>query len=391
MLKTRIFAISLILVCALLIGIKLFGPGLVEQQLNQVEDHQSYSVSKQAQTLHQRLTIGDWHADSLLWGRDLAKHNDTGHVDIPRLQQGNVALQVFTTVTKSPEGLNYEHNLADAPDSIFKLALLQTWPIDTWHSLTQRALHQGDQLLSLTAKYPQDIMMIRSQQELAKWMTGRAANPKLIGALLGTEGSHALDGNLDNIDVLYEKGFRVMSLQHFFDNKLGGSLHGASDQGLSEFGRQAVEKMQQMNIIVDLSHSSNQTVRDVLAITQRPVIISHTGFKGHCNTKRNLDDELMKSVAKTDGLIAVGFWQEAACGIQPSDIAEAIAYGIQLVGEDRIALGSDYDGAVKTGFDVSELSALTEALLQQGLTETQIFKVMGGNMLLFLQDNLPAN
>jgi membrane dipeptidase len=141
--------------------------------------------------------------------------------------------------------------------------------------------------------------------------------------------------------------------------------------------------------MLDVSHSSEQVVVDTLAITDKPLIVSHTGFQGHCESPRNINDKLMQQIAAAGGLIAVGFWEGAICGNSPATVAEAIVYGIGLVGEDHIALGSDFDGSVTTSFDGSELAAITEALLQANLSEQQIRKVMGDNMLLYLQTYLP--
>ena len=206
---------------------------------------------------------------------------------------------------------------------------------------------------------------------------------------MGTEGSHALDGNLDNIQRLYDSGFRMMSLQHFFDNKLGGSLHGVSGLGLSEFGRQAVTQMLALDIMIDVSHSSENVVRDTLALSDQPLLVSHTGFHGHCESPRNISDSLMQKIAQEGGLIAIGFWDGAICDNTPKSVAAAIQYGIQLVGAGHVALGSDFDGSITPGFDTSELVAITHELLEAGLTERQIRQVMGENMLRFLQDNLP--
>jgi len=113
------------------------------------------------------------------------------------------------------------------------------------------------------------------------------------------------------------------------------------------------------------------------------------GFKGHCNTDRNISDSLMKKIASNGGLIAIGYWSAATCGISPKDIVSAIKYGINLVGEDHVSLGSDFDGSVTTAFDASELAVITQALLDDGIREEQIRKIMGGNMLQFLQHWLP--
>lgn len=378
------------LVLAVSLGLFLtFAPAILDEERNVVVEHQAYEISDQAQQLHSSLLIGDWHADSLLWMRNLSKQYDYGHLDFPRMQQGNMALQMFTTVTKSPSGQNYERNSSDASDNITLLAMAQRWPAATWTSLAERALFQADKLYKLAARDPDNLMLIRSRIELAEFLKRRQSNPTLIGGLLGTEGSHALDGDLDNIQRLFNNGFRMMSLQHFFDNKLGGSLHGTSGEGLTQFGRDAVNKMLALGIMLDVSHSSEQVVVDTLAISNKPLIVSHTGFQGHCPSPRNISDKLMEQIAAAGGLIAVGFWDGAICGNSPATVAAAIVYGIGLVGEDHISLGSDFDGTVTTSFDGSEMAVITQALLDANLSEQQIRKVMGENMLTYLQTYLP--
>jgi len=364
-------------------------PKMVDKSLNLVTPHQPFEVSSQAKKLHASLIIGDWHSDSLLWSRDFSKRHNYGHVDIPRLQAGNVSLQMFTTVTKSPSGLNYDSNSADAPDDITKLALIQRWPRATWKSLMARALHQANRLHKFEQSNADDLMIIKSKSDLANFLGRRSSNTTLVGGLIGTEGSHALDGKLENVQTLFDAGFRMMSLQHFFDNKLGASLHGLSQSGLTKFGRDVVKEIDSLDIILDVSHSAEAVVAEVLTIYEKPIIVSHTGFKGHCDTARNISDSLMQEIAAGGGLIAVGYWDAAVCGNSPKDVVGAMKFGIDLVGENHISLGSDYDGTITTGFDTSELVALTDEMLKAGFTEVQISKIMGGNMLKFLQTNLP--
>jgi len=366
-----------------------FAPTVLDKGQNLVVEHQPYKISPQAQALHSSLLVGDWHADSLLWMRNLSEEYDYGHLDFPRMQRGNLGLQMFTTVTKSPSGQNYEINQTDASDNITLLAMMQRWPTATWSSLAERALFQADKLHHLAAHDPENLMLVRSRIELAEFLQRRQSNPTLIGGLLGTEGSHALDGDLANIQRLYNRGFRMMSLQHFFDNKLGGSLHGTSGEGLTQFGRDAVAEMLALGIMLDVSHSSEKVVADTLALSDKPLIVSHTGFQGHCDSPRNISDALMEQIAAAGGLIAVGFWDGAICGNSPATVAAAIVYGIGLVGEDHVALGSDFDGTVTTSFDGSEMVVITQALLEANLSEQQIRKVMGENMLGYLQTYLP--
>jgi microsomal dipeptidase-like Zn-dependent dipeptidase len=381
-----------IFVLALIVALGLFltfAPTILDKGQNLVVEHQPYKISPQAQALHSSLLVGDWHADSLLWMRNLSEEYDYGHLDFPRMQRGNLGLQMFTTVTKSPSGQNYEINQTDASDNITRLAMMQRWPTATWSSLAERALFQADKLHHLAAHDPENLMLVRSRIELAEFLQRRQSNPTLIGGLLGTEGSHALDGDLANIQRLYNRGFRMMSLQHFFDNKLGGSLHGTSGAGLTQFGRDAVAEMLALGIMLDVSHSSEQVVADTLALSDKPLIVSHTGFQGHCDSPRNISDALMEQIAAAGGLIAVGFWDGAICGNSPATVAAAIVYGIGLVGEDHVALGSDFDGTVTTSFDGSEMAVITQALLDANLSEQQIRKVMGENMLGYLQTYLP--
>lgn len=367
------------------------GPKLVEKRINQVSEHNPYSISDEASNLHADLFIGDWHADSTLWNRNLINENEYGHVDIPRLQKGNVSLQMFTTVSKSPSGLNYEKNSGESSDNITALTIIQRWPLKTWNNLTERVIYQAQKLHNFAKNDHDNFMLIFSKRDLNNYLERKKSKPSLVGGLIGTEGSHALEGNIKNIERLYEEGFRMMSLHHFFDNKLGGSLHGLSGDGLSNFGIDAINEMIRLGIMIDVSHSSEKVVEDVLRITNQPLLVSHTGLYGHCQSSRNISDVLMQKIASKGGLIGIGYWNGAVCGNTPKAIADAIRYGIDLVGSNHIALGSDFDGAVMPAFDTSELSALTQELIRIGISEDDIRLVMGDNMLRFLNDNLPNN
>ncbi|MBA4490148.1 membrane dipeptidase [Paracoccus sp. S1E-3] len=388
--KILLAVLGLIVIAA--VAFFTFAPGYVERGLNPVTTPKGgWPVSAEAQALHDRLTIGDWHSDALLWDRDLLKRVDRGHTDIPRLQQGNVAVQVFTTVTKSPSGLNYGQNSADAPDNITKLVMGQLRPIRTWSSLKERALDQAARLRAMAERDPENLKLILTRDDLAALLAARAGGANTVGAILGTEGGHPLEGDIANLQTLYDAGFRLMGLTHFFDNELGGSLHGESGAGLTDFGRQVVDGLMERGMVIDLAHTSPQMVRDVLAIEGTRPIISHTGIRGNCATQRNLPDDLVQAVAAKGGVIGIGYWRDVNCGATPADIAKSIAAAIALVGEDQVSLGSDYDGSVDAPFDTAGLPALTQALMDQGLTEAQIAKVMGGNMMRYLAETLPGN
>ncbi|MBU3034320.1 dipeptidase [Tritonibacter mobilis] len=373
----RLLVISALAILAFFV----FAPAYLDKQRNPVIEHAPYAVSDAARTLHNSLVIGDLHADPLLWKRDLTKRNTRGQMDIPRLIEGNVTLQVFTAVTKSPAGQNIHQNEADARDNITLLAIGQLWPVPTWTSLYERALHQAKKLHRFQERSDGRLRIIRTEADLDALLDLKRAGEDVVGGLLGIEGAHPLEGDLDKLQGLVDAGYRLIALQHFFDNALGGSLHGNGDHGLTDFGRAVVTATVEQGLILDVAHSSPQVVRDVIAMTDVPLVLSHTGIHKACPVKRNLPDDLMRDIAATGGVIGIGYWANAVCGTSPAGVAKAIRSAIEVVGENHVALGSDFDGSVKTAFDTSELAALTQAMLDEGLSETQIRKIAGGNML----------
>jgi microsomal dipeptidase-like Zn-dependent dipeptidase len=364
------------------------GPGALESALNRVQAHDPWPVSDRARALHASLMVADLHADPLLWQRDWLERADRGHTDLPRALAGGVALQVMTAVTKSPAGQNYERNDASS-DVITLLAPLQRWPLATWSSPFQRALYQGRRLQDWQARSGGGLRIIRSRGDLAELRAARAEGQPTLGVIFGIEGAHALDGDLTHLDALEDLGLRVVGLTHFFDNRIAGSLHGVSGAGLTELGRELVEQASLRHMVIDVAHASPRSVREVLALSERPVILSHGGFEGICDSARNLDDDLMLEIARGGGLVGVGFWGGAVCDYTPKGVVRAIRYGIDLLGVDHVALGSDYDGGTNVLFDVSEIAVLTETMLDEGFDEDEIRKVMGGNAFEFFETWLP--
>ena len=383
-----IFALTLIFL-ALLGGLHVFALW-ADGKMNSVTENEVQDISSEISAFHSSLMIGDLHSDSTLWSRNLVTRSKRGHIDLPRLRDGNIAIQIFTSVTKSPLGLNYKNNSENSFDTITLLSIAQLWPVETWFSRTQRALYQAEKISLIEQHYPEQLIIIQTRSDIESFIASRNKGEKIIGAVLGIEGLHALDGKRNNVDTLYEAGFRIMGLHHFFDNKLGGSLHGESNAGLTTFGQEILSAMLSKDIIIDLAHSSEQVVEDVLARTPRPVMVSHTGFKGHCNTPRNISDELMIKIAQRGGLIGVGYWHAATCGSSIKSIVESIRYGINLVGINHIALGSDFDGAINSPIDSSDLFQLTANLLKEDFTSEEVRKVMGENLISFLKRQLPS-
>ena len=295
---------------------------------------------------------------------------------------------MFSTVTKAPKARNYDENTGDS-DQITSATILQLWPIRTWGSLYERARYQAQRLNKSAGQSDGTLVFIRNQTDLHAVLDARTKGETVTGGLMATEGSHALDGSLENIQNLFDEGFRMMGLHHFFDNKLGGSLHGVSQGGLTEFGREAVREMNRLGIMIDVAHSSEAVVDEVLALSTTPLVVSQTGVKGACDSPRNISDDHMRRIAASSGLIGIGYWDGAVCDATPAGVAKSIAYAVKLLGQEYVALGSDYDGATSVYFDTSELSALTQALLDEGLHENEIRAVMGGNQIRFFEKYLP--
>ena len=375
------------IVILLILGFATFKyivPPWVTWYKNRVELFPPYKVSAETSELHQSLTIADLHADTLLWSRNILKRSKIGHVDLPRLLDGNVSLQVFSVVTKTPKALNLKSN-DDKSDNITLLALAQGWPWKSLNSLSERALYQAQRLHVYADDSDGKLIIIKSKMELEDFFALRKNNHDVVAGLLSLEGAHALDGKIKNLDKMYQAGFRILGLTHFFDNEIGGSAHGLKKEGLTEFGRKVVKQAQAMHMLIDLSHASSKLIEDVLEISTQPILVSHTGVKGTCNRSRNLTDNQILSVAKTGGLIGIGFWPTAVCGQNVKDIAQAAHYAKNIAGIEHIALGSDFDGAVSVPFDVSGLSLLTEALLNKGFSQHEVRLFMGENVVrLFL-------
>ena len=359
-----------------------------ERRLCLVVDPGPYLVAPAAADLHERLTVVDLHADSLLWGRDLLERADRGHVDVPRMIEGNAALQVFAVTTKVPRHLNYVAN-DDRSDDIALVALAQGWPRSTLRSLTARAEYQAGRLSRFAAASDGRLTLVRSGADLDGFLERRATDRSLVGGLLAIEGAHALDDDLANVERLDTAGFRMVGLVHFFDNAFGGSAHGVARGALTGAGRELIRELEGRRIVVDVAHASAATIDDVLAVATRPVIASHTGVRACAHHDRNLSDAQLRGIAATGGLVGIGFWPTASGGDDAASIARSIAHAVAVVGADHVALGSDFDGAVGTPFDVSGMAVLTAALLAHGLDEATIATVMGGSAIRLLRDTLP--
>ncbi len=369
------------------VGVFLTLPTIVDRRMNTVEQTPPYVASERARALHERLFIADLHDDALLWSRDLLRRYSYGHSDLPRLVEGRVGLQVFATVTKTPKGMNFERNASDT-DSITMLVMAQRWPVRTWDSLLERALYQSERLHAAQVGSEGRLRIVRTARDLSA-LLAEPPGKGLLGAVLATEGLQPLEGRLENVDRLYDAGFRITGLTHFFDNEVGGSAHGWDKGGLTAFGRQVVQRLQERRMIIDLAHASPALIDDVLAMTTRPVLVSHTGVKGTCPGPRNLSDDHLKAIARTGGVIGIAYFEGAVCELSIAAIVKAIRHAADVAGVDHVALGSDYDGAIRVAIDTTGLVLLTQGLLEAGFSDDEVAAIMGGNVRRLLQQELP--
>jgi len=386
----RNLSIALLLLVLLALGGFFFLlPVVADWHLNAVANPPPYPVGPAARQLHQRLFVADLHNDALMWNRNPLERSWRGHSDLPRQIEGNLALQVFSTVTKSPHGLKQEHNDADGPDDITLLAISQRWPLATWNSLLERALYQAGRLREAADASAGRLVQIRSRADLEAFLKQRESDRERVAAVLAAEGLHPLEGRLENLDRLYDAGFRIGGIAHYFDNEVGGSAHGMHMGGLTPFGRQVIARMEEKHMLIDLAHASPAVVDEVLGMVKSPVLYSHGGVQGTCAGVRNLSDEQLRRIAANGGVVGIGFWDVAICGTSVEAIVKAIRYTADLIGAEHVALGSDFNGTVRTPFDTTGLPLLTEGLLAAGFDETEIAAIMGGNVRRLLLAGLP--
>lgn len=375
------------LIAAAAVGFFGYAPAYVEGSMNQIDGKPLIAVSDEAKALHKTLTIIDLHSDTLMWNRDLNNSVSRGHMDLPRLQEGNVALQLFSSVTKTPKNQNYDGNGADT-DNITLLTIAQLQPVKTWSSLVERSLYHAQKRDAAVAGSNGAIKAVDTAAQFDALLAARQADKPAVGAMLTIEGLQNLEGKAANLDRLYDAGFRMAGLTHFFDNELAGSMHGLKKGGLTPFGRDIVKRMESKGMIIDIAHLSHTGVAEVLAMATRPVVSSHGGVQATCKVNRNLTDEEVRGVAKTGGVIGIGYWDGALCDTSPRAAAKAMKHVRDLVGIEHVALGSDYDGATTVRFDTSQLVQVTQALMDEGFTPAEIRAVMGENALRVIRAGL---
>ncbi|HRO44505.1 dipeptidase [Agriterribacter sp.] len=386
-----------------------------------------YNIAVHAQNyraIHQKAVVVDTHNDVLSSAtmHGLNIENDlTGkaHSDIARFKKGGVDVQVFSVFCDDTFG----------KDTAFQFANLEI-----------------DSLYAIVKRNPAKMMMVTSPADLQK-----AVRQKKLGCMIGVEGGHMIEDRLDYLDSLYKRGARYLTLTWNNSTSWASSAKdetsnkGADTEmprgeikrkGLTDFGRQVVKRMNAMGMMIDLSHVGEQTFYDVIKLTTKPVLLSHSSVYAICPVFRNLKDEQIKAVAKNGGVIQVNFysgfldsnyqerrkeiferhraerdslkqlnWQPYAIAewlgkkyaaemetIRPplSLLIDHIDYIVKLVGVDYVGLGADMDGIESLPQELSgvqDYPKVTKALVDRGYNEKDILKVLGGNFIRVFKAN----
>jgi membrane dipeptidase len=350
--------------------------------------------------------IIDTHADTpqaiLDEGYDLADPASPYMISIPKMRAGHLGAEFFS------------------------IWVDVTWPKQ---DLIHRALDLIDATYEQVARHADTLGLATTADDIE-----RLHREGKIAILLGVEGGHEIEGDLRALDIYYRLGVRYMTLTHTKNNELADS---SGDKprwnGLSPFGRQAIERMNRLGMMVDISHVSDKTFYDALAVSKAPLIASHSSCRALCNVPRNMTDEMIRALAKNGGVMDINFYSgflspayadgyrrinkqvEAAVAAARARyaqqgkrlsyleevrieqrltkdlpvpnytaIADHIDHAVKVGGIDHVGLGSDFDGidsAPRGMEDVSKMPALVRELARRGYSEEDLEKILGGNVL----------
>lgn len=321
------------------------------------------------ESLHRLALVVDLHNDALYFHtrglKDISRRSDSLQVDIPRLRSGGIDAAVFA-IWPNPR-------------------LLRP------HQYARFVLDALDTLKQICHRESTSIAIAGSPEELHRIVAaGRVA------AIPAIEGGHALQGNLALLDTFYNRGVRIITLTWNNSNELADAAADPtpSHGGLSPLGFKTLRRMNELGIIVDISHASARTVSDVTDSSRSPVIASHSGAAALCPGSRNLTDDQLRAIAATGGLIGIIFYppylrldRENAT---ISDVLDQLDYVKKRIGADYVALGSDFDGLTgpaPSGLeDATSFPAITAGLRRRGWSDSDICKALGGNFVRIWQD-----
>ena len=324
-----------------------------------------------ALSLHKRALVFDGHADTplrIMKGADICVRSTSGHEDFPRMREGGLDAQFFA-IFVSPE--------TREPSRV-----------------AQRII---EKINSTLRSCPDQAGLARSAGDVET--LSRAGR---LAILLGIEGGHVIEGDPSALARFHALGVRYLTLTWSNTNEFADSSAGQKRWGgLNPLGVQLVREMNRLGMIIDVSHASDETFWQVMKLTKKPVIASHSSCRALQNLARNMSDEMLRAVAKNRGVVCINFYPLFLGGPQPkkgelpgpvplSLLIDHIEHAVRVAGVDHVGLGSDFDGidAVPTGLDdVTRLPRITEELVKRGWKSRDIEKVLGGNLLRVLRAN----
>ena len=330
--------------------------------------------SDEARAIHAEHPAIDLHADTLMWSRwvgyDLAERHEppfpraafAGHVDLPRLVEGGIGAQFFGLVSLP---FAKRGNAAAVAQQI-------------------------DALDAQVVAHPDRLRKVLRADEVEA-----AARDGVTAALLGIEGAHALDGDLENLDRFARRGVRYLGLLHFSANEAGYPAFGRGrrdTEGLTAFGKALVRRCESLGVIVDLSHINKLGFLDACRMATLPPFVSHTGVAGAYEHWRNIDDEQLRALADKGGVAGVIFCPRFLGGDGLDPVVAHLRHIIDVAGEDTPALGSDWDGMIVPTSDLRDaahLPLLTDALLKAGFSRRVIGKILRDNVMRVLREVRP--
>ena len=327
-----------------------------------------------AAKIHRDAIVIDAHCDTalrLIRGETttICTESQSGHIDIPRLAKGGVDAEFFAIFVN---------------------------PSITGDEGVNRVRRMIQLVKQMVESCPDKIGLATTAGEIRK-LTSEGK----IAALLGLEGGHVIQGNIDILKEFYGLGVRYMTLTWSNSNDFADSSDGEKKwNGLNPLGKRIVREMNRMGMIVDVSHVSDKTFWDVIEISTAPVIASHSSCRALRDIPRNMTDDMIKAVAKKGGVVCINFYprfladtgKEGSAeekNVPVSVLIDHIDHAIRVAGVDHVGLGSDFDGitAVPKGMkDVTGMPLITEGLLNRGYKPEEVKKVLGGNLLRVIRE-----
>ena len=339
-------------------------------------------ISADAAALHGSVPVVDLLLGSAIMRPGFLARRRHGHADLPRLREGGVDLVGLSIATRHP-------NLRGTLSTPFFWS--QGLPRSALGSDMAIAEALIDRIEGWAARSGGELRIVRGRGDLDQVGPGAG----WLGAFLGVQGGHVLEGDVSNLARLYERGLRMLALAHVMDNALVGSNTGARRGGLTGLGREVTAECERLGIVVDLAHMSATGIRDSLPLLTRPFVLSHTGLTALAGGRsrvqryspgsRNLPSDEARMVAEAGGVIGLTLSTWLLGGDDLAAVGRAFDLALELAGPENVAIGTDMDGGLRMVVDAAGMPALTDELLRRGHDRETVAAVVGGNALRVLR------